>query len=110
MAWSPPPLGGSGTALIVSHNRPVDRRVLVVGIHRQQGEYRGRHTARGRTAEAPMVVVPIAEDFRQVTPGDAGAVAVEHRVHETAVVRRCYPRGTGSAGKLVLDTVPFVIA
>jgi hypothetical protein len=41
-----------------------------------------------------MGVLPIAESFWQVAPRDSGAVSIEHRLDESAVVAR---RGAGIA-------------
>lgn len=62
------------------------------------------------TADATVNVIPVAEALRQVTLGNASAVAVDHRLHEQAAIRGRYSYRAGSAWQQVFDPVPLVIA
>jgi hypothetical protein len=64
----------------------------------------------GPTAEPLVGVLPIAKPLRQVAPRNSGAVAVEHRFDESAVVVGGDAHITGLAGQQVLDSLSLVIA
>ena len=91
-------------------DRAVDHRVFIVGIDRQQSKDAGPDSTFGPAAVPPVGVVPVAEAFREVAPGDTRAIPVEHRVHEKAVVRGGYPNRPCPPGQSVLDPVPLIIA
>jgi hypothetical protein len=55
-------------------------------------------------------IVPVAEAFRQIAPGDTGARAIEDGLDEPAVVRGGHANRTKPAGQQVLDPIPLVIA
>jgi hypothetical protein len=57
-----------------------------------------------------MGIVPIAKTLGKITPGDAGAVTVYHRINEPAVIRRRYADRTRPSRQLALDQVPLVVA
>jgi hypothetical protein len=54
-------------------------------------------------------LLAVAEPLRQVAPGDAGAVAVEHRLGEQAVVLGRDTHMPLAAGQPVLDPLPLVV-
>jgi hypothetical protein len=56
-----------------------------------------------------MDVLAVAKALRQVAPGDAGALAVEDRVNEQAVVRGSHADRARSAGQQILDPVPRIV-
>src|SRR6516164_8116033 len=58
----------------------------------------------------PVRVVPVAKPFRQIAPRNSGAVAVEHRFDESAIVVGGDADITGFAGQQVPDWLPLVIA
>src|SRR5206468_9340961 len=61
-------------------------------------------------AEAGVDLLPGPEPLRQVAPGDARPVAVQHRLHEQAVVLRRDPDVSQAPGQEILDPLPLVIA
>ena len=52
----------------------------------------------------------LATAFRQIAPRNSGAVAVERRFDESAIVVGGDADITGFAGQQVLDSLPLVIA
>ena len=92
-----------------THNGAVDHRVFVVGIDRQMLKHSLPDAGLGPAAETAVDVLPVAKVFRQVAPRNAGSVAVQHRFHEQAVIRRRHPDRTLPARQKVLDPVPLVI-
>ena len=93
-----------------SHDRAVDHRVFIIGIDGQQSKDAGPDSTFGPAAMPPMRVVPVTEVFRNVTPGDARAIAVEHHVHEKPVIHGGDPNRPHPSRQGVLDPVPLVIA
>jgi hypothetical protein len=55
-------------------------------------------------------LLPGPEPLRQVAPGDAGPVAVQHRLDEQSVVLGRDPDVPLAAGQQALDPFPLVIA
>jgi hypothetical protein len=52
----------------------------------------------------------VAEAFRQVPPGNAWAISVQHRLGKQSVILRGDTDTPLSAGQKVLDTLPLAIA
>ena len=52
----------------------------------------------------------IAKALRQITPGNAGAVAVKHRIHELSIVSRSGSGLSGLARQQILYALPVFIA
>jgi hypothetical protein len=96
--------------LVGSHNGTVDHPILVVGIGGEMLEHELPHSGFCPAAEAPMRIFPIAEAFRQIAPGNARPITVQHRFHEQAVVRCSHADGTLAAWQQVLDSVPLIVA
>src|ERR1019366_4037018 len=82
---------GPGAVLMGAHDGAVDHRIFIVGIGRQMHENPLPDSRLGPTAEAPMHVLPVPEAVRQVSPRDARAKTIEHRLDEQPVVRRRHP-------------------
>ena len=57
-----------------------------------------------------MDIDGIAEAFRQVTPGNADPIAVQHGFDEQPIIARCHADRSFPAGQQVLDPFPLVIA
>jgi hypothetical protein len=95
--------------LVGAHHGAVDHGVLVVGVAGQALEDPFPHAGLGPAAEAGVDLLPGAEPFRQVAPGDAGAVPVQHRLDEQAVVLGRDPDPPLAPGQEVLDPVPLVV-
>ena len=93
-----------------ANDRAVDHRVLVVGLARQAPEEPFPHAALGPSAEPGVHLLPGTEPLRQVPPGNAGAVAVEHRLDEQAIVLGRHADVSLAARQQALDPVPLVIA
>jgi len=60
-------------------------------------------------AMARVHILPVTEALRQIAPRDASAVAIDHRLHEQAVLRRVHADMTVSPRKLVADTKPLIV-
>src|SRR5207248_605932 len=101
---------GAGAVLMSAHDGAVDDRVFVVGIGREMLEDALPDSGFGPAAKAPMHVLPVAEAFRQVAPGNAGAVAIQNRLDEQAVVRRGHADMALPSRQQLLDPLPLVIA
>jgi len=96
--------------LVGPHNGAVDHGVFVVGVGGQVLKHPLPDRLLGPAAEAPVGVLPIAEALRQVTPRSSGAVSVENRFDESAIISGGYTDISGFSGKQVLDSLPLVIA
>jgi hypothetical protein len=66
--------------------------------------------ALGPAAEPTMGILPIAEALRQIAPWDAGAVTIEHRFDEAAIVLGSGADMADPPRQPVLDPLPLVIA
>ncbi len=88
----------------------VDHGVLIVRLIGQMLEHSLPHPAPGPATEAGVDLLPGAEPLRQIAPGNAGAVAVEHSLDEQAVVPGGHAHMPGAAGQQVLDPLPLVVA
>src|SRR6516162_768591 len=64
----------------------------------------------GSAAEPLVSVLPVAKPFRQIAPRNSGAVAVEHRFDQAAIVVGGDADITGFAGQQILDSLRLVIA
>jgi hypothetical protein len=82
MAWSTPSFFGACAVLVSPHNGAIDHRIFVVGIDREMLENTRPHACFCPPAESPMDIDGIAKAFRQITPGNARPVAVQHGFDE----------------------------
>jgi len=96
--------------LMGPHDGAVDHGVFVVRVGRQKLERRAPHAALGRSAEARVNRLPIAEALRQVAPWDARAIAVNHGIDEPPIVLGGHPDMTVTSRQEILDPVPLVVA
>ena len=92
------------------HDGAVDHRVFVVSFGREMLEDALPDAGFGPAAETPLGVLPPAQAFRQVAPGNTGAVTIQHRFDEQAVIGGGDPDRTFPARQQVLDPVPLVVA
>src|ERR1700756_806794 len=92
--------------LVGAHDGAVNHRILVVGVGGQVLEEALPYSFVGPTAEPLVGVLPIAKPLRQVAPRNSGAVTVEHRFDESAIVVGGDADITGFAGQQVLDSLP----
>ena len=110
MAWfSPAFFGAPALVLMGAHDGAVDHRIFVVGILGQVLEDALPDAGLGPATEAAVDVLPVAKTLRQVTPGDAGAIAVEHGVDEQAVICRGHTDAPWPARQVVFDPLPLVV-
>lgn len=96
--------------LMGAHDRTVDHRVFIVGVRRQVIENAAPYSRFGPSAVAPVDILPIAEALRKITPRDAGAIAVDHRLDEQTIVCRRNPDMPIPPGKEVADALPLGVA
>ena len=95
--------------LVGAHDGAVEHRVFVVGVPREMPKYPLPDPRFGPAAEPPMHILPVTEPLRQVSPGDAGTVAVENRLDEQAVVRRRHPDMAFPPRQQVTDAVLLIV-
>jgi hypothetical protein len=98
IAWSAPSFFGAGAVLMGTHDGAVDHRVSVVRGGGQMLKNTFPDARFPPAAEATVNIFPIAETFRKVAPGNAGAIAEQHRLHEQTVIGRRDPDRAGAAG------------
>ena len=110
IAWSSPAFFRARAVLMGAHNGAVDHCVFVVGIRRKKLKDLLPDSGFGPSAEALVHVLPVAEAFRQIAPGNACPVAIEHRFEKQAVVGCRHSDRTLPPRQQVLDPVPLVIA
>jgi len=79
------------TMLVGTHDGAVDHCVFIVCVTRQMLKNQLPHSGFRPAAEASMDIVPGAEAFQQVAPGDAGSVSEQHRRDEQPIVCRGHP-------------------
>jgi len=101
-ACASPAFFGAGAVLVGARDGAVDRRVLIVGVGGEPLEEGRPHTLVGPAGEAAMDILPVTTALRQVTPGDTGAIAVEHRLDEQAVVTAVTPTEPSRPGSVSL--------
>src|SRR6516162_1748781 len=92
------------------HDRAVDHRIFVIGVGGQMLEDLLPDAGIAPAAEPSMGILPVAESLRQITPGDSGPVAIEHRLDESTVVFGSHADMAPPARELVLDPFPLVVA
>jgi len=83
--------------LVSPHDRAVDHRVFVVGIGRQSLEQPLPHSFIGPAGKAHMDLYGIAKALRQIAPGNACAIAVEHGLDKQPVVLGGHSDMTGTS-------------
>ena len=110
MAWSSPGFFCADAVLMGAYNGAVDHRAFIVGIGGEEAEDPLPDAGFRPSAEAAMHVDRVTEAFGQVAPGNAGAITIQDRLDEQAIVRRGHADGARAAGQPVLDPVPLVIA
>jgi hypothetical protein len=65
---------------------------------------------RANPSISPVRRLPFAVTLRQVTPGDAGAIPIDHRIHEQTVVGGRTAGMAFPAGQEILDLFPLIVA
>src|SRR5215472_10740452 len=96
--------------LVRPNDRAVDHRIFVIGVGGQMLEDFLPDAGLAPAAEPLMGILPVAQSLRQITPGDAGAVAIEHRLYESTVVFGSHADMAQPPGEQVLDPFPLVVA
>src|SRR5271167_522017 len=89
------------------HNGAVEHRIFVVGIGGQMLEDLLPDPGFGPPSEPAMGILPVAQALRQITPRDAGAVAIEHCFDEATIVLS--GRANDPPRQPVLDPLPLVL-
>src|SRR5690606_32202951 len=100
----------AGTVLVRADDGGVEHHELVVSLARQGLEHPCKHAAFTPSPVAPVGGLPVPVPLRQITPGNAGAIAVDDGIDEQPVVGRRPADVTFAAGQEVLDLVPLVVA
>src|SRR5215472_18968180 len=99
----------AGAVLMSSHDGAVYHGVFVVGIRRQMLQDPFPDAALGPPGKPRVNLDRIAESLRQIAPGYASAIPVEHGFDEQPVVTCRHPYPAFAARQQVLDTVPLVV-
>jgi hypothetical protein len=110
IAWSSPAFFRAGAVLMGAHDGAVNHCIFVVGVRRKKLKDLLPGSGFGPSAEALVHVLPGAEAFRQIAPGEASPVAIEHCFDKQAVVGCGHSDRTLPPRQKVLDPVPLVIA
>ena len=74
--------------LVRTHDGGVDHHVFVVVVTRQQLEKALENPALRPPAETLVDDLPITKAFRQIAPGNAGAIAIQNGFDEQPIIRR----------------------
>jgi hypothetical protein len=96
--------------LVRAHDGRVDQGIFVVRIAREPIEDPLPDACLAPTRVTEVYDAEVTEALRQVSPRDAGAVAIEHGVDEEAVVTGRHTHMACSAGQQVLDAGPLVVS
>ena len=51
----------------------------------------------------------VAKAFGQITPGNAGAITIEHCLDKEVIILGSHTDGADSAGEQMLNTLPLII-
>lgn len=108
MAWQPW-FFGPYAVLVCPHDWGVDHGPFIVGILGQGFEHALPHARSAPAAVAQMNHAKVAKALRQITPGNTGAIAIEHGIHKQAVVGCGAPHMSSPAGQKVFDELPLRI-
>jgi hypothetical protein len=100
---------GAGTVLVSAHDSAADHRVFVVGIGGEMLKYPLPNIGFCPAAETHMHRHTFAEALRQVEPGYARPVAIQHRLDEQPIVSRFHTNPSRAPGKQMLNTLPLVV-
>jgi hypothetical protein len=92
-----------------SNDGAVNHGVFVVRILRQNLENPLPHASPAPARVTGEYYAEVTKALRQVTPGNACAVAVQHRIHEQPVVSRSGSGLCRLAGQQILDARPTLI-
>lgn len=87
----------------------VDHVELVADIARQELENPCRHAAFSPSTIAPVGRSPAPVAFRQITPRNAGTIAVDDGIDEQPIVGSRPADVSLSAGQEILDPLPLVV-
>ena len=93
-----------------AHDRCVDHGIFIVGVLRQMLENPGPNAGLGPAAEAHVHDAEIAEALRQIAPGYARAIPVQHRLDKKPIVLGSHADGSFAPGKQIPDALPLIIA
>lgn len=96
--------------LMRPHDGAVDHGVLVVGILGQVGEYRFPDSTSAPAHMARVNHPEIPEPFGQIPPGNAGSIAVDHRLDKPPVVLRRDAHPAFAARQQVLNPLPLIVS
>jgi len=96
--------------LMSTYDGCIDHHVFVVVIAGQHLEDALENAALRPSAESLVHRFPMTKTRRQVTPGTAGSIAIEHRFNEETIVFCRAAHMTFTAWKNILDPIPLIVA
>jgi hypothetical protein len=91
------------------NNRAVDLGILVVCLGSQHFKDSLPDTSLAPAHVASMNHPKVAKAFGQITPGNAGAITIEHCLDKEAIILGSHSDGSHSAGEQMLNTLPLII-
>ncbi len=92
-----------------THDGRVDHGVFIVGIGRQRLENALPDAALAPAGMPGMDHTEIPKTLRQIAPGNARSIAVQHRFDKQAVVLGRPANMSVSTGQPILDPLPLVV-
>jgi len=93
-----------------AHDGAVDHRVFVIAVSRQHLKQLFPHATLGPAGKSRVNLYRIAKALRQVSPGNAGAIPLEHGFHKQPVILGRDPDMAGAARQYILDPSPLIIS
>ena len=100
---------GAGAVLMRTNDGAVIHGVLIVSIAGQMGKRCLQNTALRPPAKPPMHILPVAKPFRQVSPGNTCAIAIQHGLDKKPVISRRSSYRFFTSRKQSLDHIPLIV-
>lgn len=95
--------------LMGAHDGCIDHGVLVIGLGAERFKHSLPNTRSAPAHKPSMDNAEVAKAIRQVSPGNACAIAVEHSIYEEAIVFTGRANMSSPAGQKVFDAIPLRI-
>jgi hypothetical protein len=96
--------------LMSANDGRINHHVFVIGVAGQEFENTVENTAFGPSVKALIHDLPIAVTRRQITPGDARAESIKHRVDKQSIVGGIAADMAFAAWQMGFDHFPLVIS
>lgn len=93
-----------------THDGRINHGVFVVGLCTEECKDFEPNARATPTHMPQMYDAEVAKAFRQVSPRNASTIAIQHSIHEEAVVLGGSTHMARSSGKLVFNELPLAIS